>query len=90
METTMKTLTLFGALLFGLVVVQASADARESLRKNETYCLESSQGGGSDGGGTFLQCRYETMAQCIASKTSQGDLCSLNPVLAFRQQGKDY
>jgi hypothetical protein len=67
METTMKTLTLFGALLFGLVVVQASAEARESLRKNETYCLESSQGGGSDGGGTFLQCRYETMAQCIAS-----------------------
>lgn len=85
----MKTFTLFGALLFSLIVVQADANARERLRKNETYCLESSDGGDQGGASLIMWCRYETMAQCWASKTSPSDICSLNPVLAFeRRQGR--
>lgn len=85
----MKTLTLFGALLFGLVVVQAEADAR-ALRKNETYCLETSAGGGGrgGGGGTHFLCRFETMAQCEASKVDHGDSCGLNPEIAFERRGR--
>lgn len=80
----MKILTLFGALLFGVVAIQAAANAADGLRKNETYCLESSQGGGDGGGGgTLIECRFETREQCIASKVGLSDTCMLNPVLAF-------
>jgi hypothetical protein len=86
----MKTILLFGVMAFAFVAVQGSAQAREKLRKNETYCLESYSGGDRGGGGSIRWCGYETMAQCQASKASQGDQCSLNPVLAFEQRNRRY
>jgi hypothetical protein len=79
-----KTLVLFGALA-ALLTAAASAEAAQRLRKNETWCLETSVGGGRYGGGTINMCNYETRAQCIASKVAQGDRCELNPVIAFEE-----
>jgi hypothetical protein len=53
-------------------------------RKNERYCIEMSEEESVSG----LQCNFETLAQCIASKTTPGDQCSLNPILAFRERDK--
>lgn len=81
-----KTIVLFGALAVSLIAL-TSAEARQKLRKNETWCLETSTGGGGrhGGGGTMNLCNFETRAQCIASKVSQGDRCELNPVIAFEE-----
>ena len=79
----MKTYTRIAALALaglGIALAVSSADARERLRKNETWCLETSVGGG-DSGGTILQCMYETREQCIASKVSHADNCMRNPRL---------
>ena len=54
-----------------------SADARERLRKNEAWCLETSNGPGS--GGTRFECTFETRAQCLESKVAHGDQCMRNP-----------
>jgi hypothetical protein len=63
------------------------ADAQQSLRKNETYCLQAGAGGGQGGGDTPLLCRFETLAQCEASKTANSDWCMLNPVIGFNRSG---
>jgi hypothetical protein len=73
------------ALTITFFVPAMSANAEQRLRKNETYCLQSS--GGRHGGGDPLLCRFETMAQCIASKTSNGDWCMENPEIGFRRRG---
>lgn len=76
-------LVLFGALSASLVALQ-TADARERIRRNETWCLETAiDGGRGGGGGTINLCQFETRAQCIQSKVTQGDRCDINPVLAF-------
>jgi hypothetical protein len=54
------------------------------IRANERYCLEVFTRDGRDS----MLCRYETMQQCIWSKTSQMDRCMLNPYLAFQQRRK--
>jgi hypothetical protein len=80
----MKTSTKAFALLLaglGIALAATNADAREKLRKNETWCLETSVGGGDGGGGTIFECNYETRAQCIASKVSHADNCWRNPRL---------
>lgn len=85
MKTFGKALVLFGALIAFLTALQ-SADARQRLRKNETWCLETrTDGGRGGGGGPINVCRFETRAQCIQSKVTQGDRCELNPVLAFEE-----
>jgi uncharacterized protein DUF3551 len=77
----MNKLAIAGALIAALAAVQG-ASAQERLRANERFCLEASGGGrGGGSGGSFI-CRYETMAQCLASKTGQSDRCMLNPRLA--------
>jgi uncharacterized protein DUF3551 len=68
--------------LLAMLAATTGASAQERLRTNERYCLESSEGGSEGGGGGSLLCRYETWAQCVASKTSQGDRCMLNPRVA--------
>jgi hypothetical protein len=60
-----------------------TAAAQERLRANERYCLETTDGGPDGGGTSPLMCRFETLAQCIASKTAQADRCMLNPRLAM-------
>lgn len=80
----MKSYTKIAALLLaglGIALAVSSADARERLRKNETWCLETSVGGGDGGGGTIFECTFETRAQCIASKVSHADNCWRNPRL---------
>ena len=81
----MNKLAIAGALIVALATVQGTS-AQERLRANERYCLESADGGDHGGGGGSFLCRFETMAQCIASKTTQGDRCMLNPWLAFQQK----
>lgn len=83
----MKTFIFAAALLVSLSAIQ-SADARQKLRANETWCLETSVGGGPGGGGTINVCNFTTHAQCVASKVAQGDHCELNPVIAFEQWNK--
>ena len=70
----MKTWLTIGALFATFIATEMNAMAEEKLRKNERYCLET----GGRGGGSRL-CRYETMAQCIASKTGNSDNCYQNP-----------
>ncbi len=84
-----KALAAIGALSVLLLAAQ-SADASQRLRKNETWCLETSIGGGSGGGGTMNLCNFETRAQCFASKVAQGDHCELNPVIAFEEWNKTH
>jgi len=76
----------FAALTLALVVPSMKVDAQQKLRKNETYCLQTSEGGGR-GGGAPLLCRFETLAQCNASKTALSDYCMLNPVIGFSRRG---
>jgi hypothetical protein len=77
----MNKLAVTGALIVMLAAVHG-AGAQERLRANERYCLEAGDGGDQGGGGGSLLCRYETMAQCMASKTTHGDRCMLNPRFA--------
>lgn len=85
----MKTFIFAAALLVSLSAVQ-SADARQKLRANETWCLETAVGGGPGGGGTINICNFTTHAQCVASKVAQGDRCEVNPVIAFEQWNKTH
>jgi hypothetical protein len=48
------------------------------------YCLLERSGGGSGGiGGEAMLCRFNTLAQCMASKTGNSDTCIINPELTF-------
>jgi hypothetical protein len=77
-------LAFFGILLAGCAAAAGSATAQQqTLRPNETYCLEASD---SSGGSQPFLCRFTTYEQCLASRTSHGDRCWLNPILAFRQR----
>lgn len=76
----MKILTQAAALLllgFTVLIAATSADARERLRKNETWCLETSNG--PRGGGTRFECTFVTRTQCLESKVSHADRCMRNP-----------
>ena len=59
--------------LFALsAMLQATASAQGRIYK---YCLEQ----GSPGSFPLMTCYYETMEQCIASKTGPSDRCMINP-----------
>lgn len=58
----------------------AAADA-QTVRANEHYCLQTSDPDSAQGGPL---CRYETRAQCEASKTGPTDFCFPNPALRGR------
>ena len=63
------------------IALAAPVSAQEPVRANERYCLQA-----FDPSPAPLLCRYETLQQCIASRTSPLDYCLLNPVLAFRER----
>ena len=46
------------------------------------YCLLERMGG-PQGGGEMMTCRYNTLAQCMASKSGNADTCTVNPELTF-------
>ena len=70
---------IFAVLLTGALAVAGNASAQQTVRANERYCLESLSKGPNP-----LLCRFETYAQCVASKTAPKDGCLLNPQLAFQ------
>ena len=90
MKVTVQALLLLGVAV-GFAAASQSADAAQRLRKNETYCLDTPMGGAvGGGGGTYLDCRFETMQQCYASRLGIGGTCMLNPVIAFSERGRAY
>jgi hypothetical protein len=79
----MKTIfAIASAVAFSCATLSVANTAEP--RKNERYCIEMSEEESVSG----LQCNFETLAQCIASKTTPGDQCSLNPILAFRERDR--
>jgi hypothetical protein len=72
----MKLLIAAGALALGLAGMQAPAFAQGTKAPVYKYCLQ--EMGGFRGGSGQILCRYNTLAQCWASKTSPGDLCYIN------------
>lgn len=79
----MNKIAIAGALVAALAATGSAFAQYERVRANERFCLESSTGGpgGGGSGGSYL-CRYETWEQCMASRTTPGDRCMLNPRLA--------
>jgi hypothetical protein len=77
----MKAAILPGAM----IVLCLVAPGRAEPRSNERYCIEMAEQGGPAGP---PQCMFETLAQCVASKTAPSDRCMLNPILAFREREK--
>ena len=65
-----------------VIALTAPVSAQEPVRANERYCLQS-----YDPQPAPLLCRYESLQQCSASRTSPSDYCLLNPILAFRGRG---
>ena len=57
-----------------LILTLGAADARQGR-----YCIEMAEQGGTAGP---PQCLFETLEQCIASKTSPSERCMLNPFTA--------
>ena len=64
-----------------LVLMQADAFAQFQKAPVYRYCLFD-QGGGGRFGGAML-CRFNTLAQCMAARTSLIDSCIINPELTF-------
>jgi hypothetical protein len=77
----MKAAILPGAMIALCLATPVMAEPRA----NERYCIEMAEQGGPAGP---PQCLFETLAQCVASKSAPNDLCMLNPILAFREQEK--
>jgi hypothetical protein len=75
----MKTAILSGALIALCLATSGAAEPRA----NERYCIEMAEAGGPAGP---PQCMFETLAQCVASKTGPSDRCMLNPWLAARDR----
>ena len=74
----MKTITILSVLLASGMALPTSASAQG---KTYPYCLES----GDAGGGTTTNCAYETLAQCVASKSRPSDRCMANPSFSGRR-----
>ena len=68
-----------------MIVLCMAAPATAEPRANERYCIEMAEQGGPAGS---PQCTFETLAQCVASKTAPNDRCMINPILAFREREK--
>jgi len=78
----MKYAILAALLAGGMAAADSRALAQQPVRANERYCVEVLDKTGLH---PWL-CRFETYAQCVASKTSPGDRCWLNPHLGFQQR----
>ena len=77
----MKIVIAMGALLAVIVGMTAGAYAQQKAPVYR-YCLLESSGGFRGGGGSTL-CRFNTLQQCLASKTGWSDSCIINPELTF-------
>jgi hypothetical protein len=77
----MKILIATGAVLVATFGLTAGAFAQKKAPVYR-YCLLESSGGWRGGGGSTL-CRFNTIEQCMASKTGWSDSCIINPELTF-------
>jgi Protein of unknown function (DUF3551) len=75
----MKKTAIATILSAALLASLPRTGSAEPVRPNERYCIEMAEQGGPGGP---PQCMFETLAQCIASKTAPNDRCMLNPRLA--------
>jgi hypothetical protein len=66
----MKILVFLGVLVAVSVSFLTTASAYD-----RPYCMEVSEGGG----GSIIDCSYESFAQCLASKVDISSTCSRNP-----------
>jgi len=73
----MKILVFLGVLVGCGVSLQTTASAQGKVYE---YCLESADGGG----GSTINCAYESLAQCMASKSLPSDRCMVNPRVGRR------
>jgi hypothetical protein len=81
-ETNMKVLFAASALLVAAIDMQGAVFAQGQTRVYP-YCLLDRSGGGAGAGGEAMRCAYDTMGQCMASKTGNTDSCIVNPYLTF-------
>ena len=79
----MKILLVAGALLAAAIGMQGVTFAQAQKAPVYRYCLLEGGGGTRGGGGQMMTCRYNTLAQCMASKTGNSDTCIINPQLTF-------
>jgi hypothetical protein len=81
-EERMKALLTMCVLVAAVIGVQAEAFAQVQKAPVYRYCLLEI-GGGIRGGGGSMLCRFNTFAQCMASRTGHSDSCIINPELTF-------
>jgi hypothetical protein len=77
----MKTLIAAATLAAAFVGLQTAAEAQRAPVYR--YCLIEYLG--PRGGGGTIWCRYNTLAQCLASRSSPSDSCFLNPEYTGRR-----
>jgi hypothetical protein len=82
----MKALFAASALLAAAVGIQAEAFAQVQKAPVYRYCLLERGSGTRGGGGESTLCRFNTLAQCMASKTGITDTCIINPELTFQKK----
>jgi hypothetical protein len=76
----MKTLLFVTAATGTLLAI--AANAQTPVPANQRYCLEVRDATGPHP----PLCRFVTIEQCMASKTSQSDVCLINPELTFQRR----
>jgi hypothetical protein len=76
----MKLLVAAGTLL---ALTSAAALAQGQKAPVYRYCLLERMGGGGFIGSEMMTCRFNTLAQCMASKGAISDTCIINPQLTF-------
>jgi hypothetical protein len=74
----MKFLVFLGFLFACGLSLQTTALAQGKVYE---FCMESADGGG----GSTVNCAYESLAQCLASKGGPADRCYPNPRLGGRR-----
>lgn len=79
----MKILIAAGAMLAATIGMQAEALAQGKRQSAPVYryCLMDNSFRGSAGS---VLCRYETLAQCYASRNTLADTCYVNPEYSRR------
>ena len=78
----MKFFFVVGALLAATIGIDSTAFAQTQKAPVYRYCLLERMGGGWFGN-EMMTCRYNTLAQCMASKGAVSDTCIVNPQLTF-------
>jgi Protein of unknown function (DUF3551) len=79
----MRILIVTAAFLTGVLAMEGVAFAQAQKAPVYRYCLLEGGGGTRGGGGQMMTCRYNTLAQCMASKAGNSDSCIINPQLTF-------